>query len=175
MWFARKLTAKCPKPLVLKSPLHTGRIKLLLDNRAQLTLLDDDPQLWPNAVDEVLRLDPPVLLTGRSAIRDTVVAGQLLVLSTWRSHPEPTGALADVAAYYAEVAAYLNLAANPYPSFGGDAGYPVDIEIEVARRQSRGRVAARLVLAIPAIVLSGSMASALSAHSIASRALPSCT
>lgn len=28
---------------------------------------------------------------------DTVTAGRLLVLSTWRSHPEPTGALADVA------------------------------------------------------------------------------
>jgi len=31
LWFARKLTSKCSKPLVLKSPLHTGRIKLLLD------------------------------------------------------------------------------------------------------------------------------------------------
>jgi len=31
LWFVRKLTAKCPKPLVLKSPLHTGRIRLLLD------------------------------------------------------------------------------------------------------------------------------------------------
>ena len=28
---------------------------------------------------------------------DTVTAGRLLVVSTWRSHPEPTGALADVA------------------------------------------------------------------------------
>jgi hypothetical protein len=31
LWFARKLTWKYGKPLVLKSPLHTGRIKLLLD------------------------------------------------------------------------------------------------------------------------------------------------
>jgi hypothetical protein len=30
LWFARKLTVKSPRPLVLKSPLHTGRIKLLL-------------------------------------------------------------------------------------------------------------------------------------------------
>ncbi|MFC5176494.1 BTAD domain-containing putative transcriptional regulator [Nocardioides taihuensis] len=28
---------------------------------------------------------------------DTVASGRLLVLATWRSHPEPTGALADVA------------------------------------------------------------------------------
>jgi hypothetical protein len=31
LWFARKLTVKCPKPLVLKSPLHTGRIRMLLE------------------------------------------------------------------------------------------------------------------------------------------------
>ena len=43
------------------------------DERARLTA---DPSLWPNAVEEVLRLDPPVLLTGRLALRDTTVAGQ---------------------------------------------------------------------------------------------------
>jgi hypothetical protein len=31
LWFAKKLTWKYHKPLVFKSPLHTGRIKLLLD------------------------------------------------------------------------------------------------------------------------------------------------
>jgi omega-hydroxy-beta-dihydromenaquinone-9 sulfotransferase len=31
LWFARKLTLKYRKPLVLKSPAHTGRIRLLLD------------------------------------------------------------------------------------------------------------------------------------------------
>ncbi|WP_375481375.1 cytochrome P450 [uncultured Jatrophihabitans sp.] len=51
-------------------------VALLRENPDQLRALVDDPGLWPNAVDEVLRLDPPVLLTGRSAIRDTVVAGQ---------------------------------------------------------------------------------------------------
>lgn len=41
----------------------------------QLERLRAEPGLWPNAVDEVLRIDPPVLLTGRMAVRDTVVAG----------------------------------------------------------------------------------------------------
>jgi cytochrome P450 len=41
----------------------------------QLELLTREPSQWPNAVDEILRIDPPVLLTGRSAIRDTTVAG----------------------------------------------------------------------------------------------------
>jgi cytochrome P450 len=41
----------------------------------QLARLGQDAALWPNAVDEALRLDPPVLLTGRVSIRTTSVAG----------------------------------------------------------------------------------------------------
>ncbi|MCW2787285.1 MAG: cytochrome [Marmoricola sp.] len=41
----------------------------------QLARLRAEPGLWSNAVDEVLRIDPPVLLTGRMAVRDTTVAG----------------------------------------------------------------------------------------------------
>lgn len=50
-------------------------IALLCQHRDQLEALRVRPDLWPNAVDEVLRLDPPVLLTGRSCIDDTVVEG----------------------------------------------------------------------------------------------------
>ena len=53
-------------------------VALLHEHPEQLQRLVDDPSLWPNAVDEVLRIDPPVLLTGRSAIRDTVVAGHAI-------------------------------------------------------------------------------------------------
>ena len=51
-------------------------IALLHDHPEQRKLLEHDPSLWANAVEEVLRVDPPVLLTGRMALRDTVVAGQ---------------------------------------------------------------------------------------------------
>lgn len=50
-------------------------IRMLLDAPDQLTLLTDDPSLWPNAVEEILRLDPPVQLTARVACNDTVIAG----------------------------------------------------------------------------------------------------
>ena len=50
-------------------------VALLDAHRDQLELLRSRPDLWPNAVDEILRLDPPVLLTGRTAQRDTTVAG----------------------------------------------------------------------------------------------------
>jgi cytochrome P450 len=50
-------------------------IALLGAHRDQLAVLRERPELWPNAVDEVLRLDPPVLLTGRTCLRDTSIAG----------------------------------------------------------------------------------------------------
>jgi len=51
-------------------------IALLYGHPDQLGVLAGSPQLWTNAVDEILRYDPPVLLTGRTAVRDTVVAGR---------------------------------------------------------------------------------------------------
>ena len=50
-------------------------IALLTQHPDQLQRLRDEPSLWPNAVDEVLRIDPPVLLTGRLCRADTVVHG----------------------------------------------------------------------------------------------------
>jgi cytochrome P450 len=51
-------------------------IALLYEHPDQRALLRERPELWANAVDEILRFDPPVLLTGRVAARDTEVAGQ---------------------------------------------------------------------------------------------------
>jgi hypothetical protein len=53
------------------------------------------------------------------------------------------------------VNAYLFLIANPWPPFLGEPGtYPVDLRIEGAWPQSRLTVFFRLLLAIPALVLS---------------------
>ncbi|MBN9738686.1 MULTISPECIES: cytochrome P450 [unclassified Pseudonocardia] len=49
--------------------------KLLLAHPDQRERLAADPSLWPNAVDEILRLDSPVQRTGRVAARDTEVCG----------------------------------------------------------------------------------------------------
>jgi cytochrome P450 len=51
-------------------------IALLRENPDQLDRLRADPDLWPNAVDEVLRLDPPVLFTGRFTEQGAEVAGR---------------------------------------------------------------------------------------------------
>ena len=50
-------------------------VALLCEHRDQLDTLRAEPELWPNAVDEVLRYDPPVLLTGRTATTDTEIRG----------------------------------------------------------------------------------------------------
>jgi cytochrome P450 len=55
--------------------------RLLLAHPEQLAGLlagdaDGTGTAWTNAVNEILRFDPPVLLTGRTAVRDTQVAGR---------------------------------------------------------------------------------------------------
>jgi hypothetical protein len=50
-------------------------MKLLLDHPDQLAVLAADPARWPNAVEEVLRTESPVLATARLAARDTTVEG----------------------------------------------------------------------------------------------------
>ena len=63
--------------------------------------------------------------------------------------------------YFTHVDAYLNLAANPFPAFGGEAGgYPVDLEVPEVRRQSRWKTGFRLVLAVPAMLLGATFGAA---------------
>lgn len=57
-------------------------VALLDANRDQRTSALEDPDLWPDVVDETLRFDPPVLLTGRNVIRDTEIAGRTLRAGT---------------------------------------------------------------------------------------------
>lgn len=55
--------------------------------------------------------------------------------------------------------AYWYLAADRYPSFLGEPGYPVDAEIPASSRQRRWRIALRLPLAIPPLVLAAALGS----------------
>ena len=50
-------------------------IRMLLDAPEHLRTLRQRPQLWPDAVEEILRLESPVQLTARVARNDTEVAG----------------------------------------------------------------------------------------------------
>lgn len=50
-------------------------IVVLLRHPEQLERLRDDPDLWPAAVEEILRLESPVQMTARTAICDAEIAG----------------------------------------------------------------------------------------------------
>ncbi|MGJ0121141.1 cytochrome P450 [Williamsia sp. MIQD14] len=53
-------------------------IDLLIKHPEQLALLQEDPSLWANAADEMLRLQAPVQITARVARRDVEVGGEQL-------------------------------------------------------------------------------------------------
>jgi len=55
--------------------------------------------------------------------------------------------------YHTQLYAYLWIAADPYPGFTGESGYPVDLEVAPAASQSRLTVLFRLILAIPAAIV----------------------
>ncbi|MGO9928702.1 MAG: cytochrome P450 [Mycobacterium sp.] len=50
-------------------------IRMLLDTPEHPETLRQRPELWPNAVEEILRLDSPVQLTARVALKDVEAAG----------------------------------------------------------------------------------------------------
>ena len=56
--------------------------------------------------------------------------------------------------------AYFFFAADPYPSFTGKPGYPVDVEIDPPERQNRWKTLFRIVLVIPAAILAGTLVGA---------------
>jgi hypothetical protein len=59
----------------------------------------------------------------------------------------------------AHVSAFLHLVGRPYPGFlGREGAYPVDLTIEAGARQPRLAVLARLVLAVPALLLASAFA-----------------
>lgn len=48
-------------------------VVLLTENPEQLETLNKNPELWENAVEEALRVDPPVLLTGRTTKTGAII------------------------------------------------------------------------------------------------------
>jgi hypothetical protein len=61
--------------------IGTGAV-LLDRHRDQLALLREKPELWPNAVEEILRIQPPVQMTLRLAYADTEIGGRSIPRGT---------------------------------------------------------------------------------------------
>jgi hypothetical protein len=62
------------------------------------------------------------------------------------------GFLAWYLRYFTRVTAYLLLLADPWPPFSS-APYPIDVRVEPPRPQNRLTVLVRVILAIPALIL----------------------
>jgi Domain of unknown function (DUF4389) len=67
--------------------------------------------------------------------------------------------LATYVRYAIHVGAYVLLAAEPFPDFLGNPGYPVDVTIAPSAPQNRWKVLFRIVLAIPAALIGGALVS----------------
>jgi cytochrome P450 len=63
---------------VTTTDLIGNGVLALLENPEQLQALRDDPALIPNAVEEMLRYDPPVVETARIPLADVEIAGQTI-------------------------------------------------------------------------------------------------
>ena len=82
----------------------------------------------------------------------------LAVLFERRAPPTLHRFLVSYVRYTTHLSAYLTLAADPYPGFTGAGPYPVDVEIGPPRRQGRLGAGFRLLLAVPAFLVSSTLA-----------------
>jgi cytochrome P450 len=77
-----QIELKATAGLVLAAGFETtvnllgSAVALLLEHHDQLELVQKDGSLWPGVVDETLRLEGPVQMTGRFATRETTLQGQ---------------------------------------------------------------------------------------------------
>lgn len=81
------------------------------------------------------------------------IANWVMTLFRGTSPQSLHGFLARFVRFAIHTYAYVFLAAEPLPGFGGRLGYPIDLEIDPPVRQNRWKVGFRLVLAVPVLFL----------------------
>jgi Domain of unknown function (DUF4389) len=77
--------------------------------------------------------------------------------------------LAAYVRYATHLVSYLSLVANPYPSFTGTPGYPLDVDLPESKPQRRWTIALRLLLAIPASLVAAVLGAGLHSAGAAER------
>jgi len=90
----------------------------------------------------------------------TGIANWLISLFTGRPPAGLHRLMCSYVRYQAHLTAYLSLVGNPYPGFSGEEGeYPIDVELpEQPVAQRRWTILLRLLLAIPALLVSAALA-----------------
>lgn len=83
-----------------------------------------------------------------------LIANWIATLISGRSPEGLHGFLATFLRFTTHVRAYILLIADPYPGFTGREGtYPIDLEVDPPEEQSRLTVFFRIILALPALLL----------------------
>lgn len=136
-----------------------------MDGHPVTLVLDDD--LRRSRVTVLFRLPlaiPHLIWAGLWTLAAAVaaVATWLATLATGRPPAALHRFLSLYVRYVTQLGGYLVLAANPYPGFVGDPGYPVDVELPEPARQGRLGVLFRLPLALPALLLAVALGAGVS-------------
>lgn len=131
------------------------------DRPVQLILSDDMQRSRLTVFFRLLLAIPHLIWLGLWGIVASVavIVNWFATLVNGRSPDGLHDFLAAYIRYAIHVAAYVLLAAEPFPDFLGKPGYPVDVTIAASQPQSRWRVGFRIVLAIPALILAGALVS----------------
>jgi hypothetical protein len=87
------------------------------------------------------------------AVAFAAIAAWLVGLVLGRVPDGLHGFLAAFVRYQTHVNAYFAIAADPFPSFSGASGYPIDVDIAPATPQNRLTILFRLLLGIPAFIV----------------------
>ena len=87
------------------------------------------------------------------AVIPVALASWVATLVTGRPPAGLSRFLSAFIRYGVHLSAYLFMVANPYPGFTGQPGYPIDVELPERTPQRRWKTAVRLVLALPALLV----------------------
>jgi hypothetical protein len=124
----------------------------LLRNPKELEKLQDDPSLIKNAVEEMLRYESPVLMSGRTPLEDRTIAGTE-VAAGQSVTPILAAANRDPEVYAEPERFDITRESTDHHSFGGGVHYCLGAPLARAEAQI---AIGTLVRRFPAIRLSGS-------------------
>ena len=189
-WWACLFTGRMPEGLrdlnlyALRYGAQTGAYALLITDRypdadpfveptpaaaphhpVRLTTAEDDMRRSRLTVFFRLLLAIPHfvwLLLWSIAVDLCVIVGWFAALFTGQVPQWVHNFVSRFVRYYTHVSAFVVLAANPFPGFTGLPGsYPIDVEIDERALQNSWKTGFRIILAIPALAVSGGLGGAM--------------
>ena len=127
------------------------------DHPVTLTVTDDLQRNRLTVFFRFLLAIPHVIVSALWGLIAMIIVNPINWIATLimgRSPQALHGFLSSYVRYVNRVSAYRHLTADPFPPFGGGGTYPIDLEIPGPEQQNRLVTFFRMILAIPAQILS---------------------